>query len=869
MSDTPWTMHAGAVARELEVDPAQGLSTSQVGARRLQYGPNELRQKVSQRWWRVLVEQLRSFLVALLAVGAALSIALGEWLEGLAIVAVIVVNAAIGFVVQLRAVRSMEALRTLGSRRANVRREGGVVSIPAEDLVPGDVVVVAAGDVSNADLRILTSSLLQADESILTGESVPIDKNAAPVSDGAVLGDRTCMLFKGTHITRGSGDAIVVATGMATELGRISALVEGVDSADTPLEKRLDQLGRTLGLWSLGFVAVIASIGIASGRDLVLMIETAIALAVATVPEGLPIVATVALARGMWRMARHNALVNKPAVVEALGATSVILTDKTGTLTENRMRVARVEVPGASVRMDGPLDATDADRVRPILEVAALCTDSLANGAQAMGDPMERALIEAAGAVGMDLARSRQTHPEVEHVAFDATVRMMATFHDGPDGLMLAAKGAAEALIPQCTALPDCAMTPEAVARWLGLADSLGDDGLRVIAVATRAASDTCEPFQNLTLLGLVGLLDPPRASAAEAIGVFAAAGIRVVVVTGDHPSTAANIARRVGLAATPDRALRGVDLRAFLGSEEGRARVGNAVVIARTSPEEKLDLIAFYQASGHVTAMIGDGVNDAPALRKADVGVAMGLRGSQVAREAAAMVLLDDELGTVATAIRQGRVIFGNLRRFVVYLLSCNLSEILCVGVAAALDAPLPILPLQILFLNLVTDVFPALALGVGEGDEREMAAPPLRRSEPILGRSQWTTVVGWSAVMAACVLGAFAWATRGLGMDDEAAVTVSFSVLCLSQLLHVFNMTTPGARAWVNDVTRNPWVWAALVLCVGLLLAGLYLPVLSDVLKTGDPGAAGWAVILTMSGVPFVLGRGWSWLRSALSAG
>jgi P-type Ca2+ transporter type 2C len=878
MGKAPWTWTEKEAAARLDVEPARGLCASDVATRRRKYGPNALHQKAQQAWWRILVEQFRSFLVGLLAVGAVLSLLLGEWLEAVAIVAVIAINAAIGFVVQLRAVRSMEALRTLGVRIATVRRDGIVTQVPAVDLVPGDVVLVEGGDVVSADLRITQASLLKVDESLLTGESLPVDKTIGPQPAETVLAERSCMLFKGTPISRGTGEALVVATGMETELGRISALVESVEETDTPLEKRLDHLGRVLGAWSLAFVALVTAIGIARGRDMVFMIEAAIALAVATVPEGLPIVATVALARGMWRMARRNALLDKPSAVEALGSVTVILTDKTGTLTENRMTVNHVEVPGASVTLSDPnwstAQAPAAAAVRELLTTAALCTDvQLSAGrptSSTVGDPMELALVDAAYCADVDMVDVAANQPEVRQVAFDAAVLMMATFHAGPMGLVVAVKGAPEAVLSCCDHVTPAGhpLSGSDAATWAHLATKLGDDGLRVLAIARRAASSVEEaPFAGLTLLGLVGLLDPPRRSAANAVGVFQRAGIRVVVATGDQPATAAHVARAVGIPVPAEGALRGAELPKLLASEQGRERVVDAAVVARMSPEQKLDLLSLYQERGHVTAMIGDGVNDAPALRKADIGVAMGKRGSQVAREAGDMVLLDDELGTIAMAIHQGRVIFGNLRRFVVYLLSCNVSEILCVGLAASLDAPLPILPLQILFLNLVTDVFPALALGVGEGGDGEMTHGPLRKSEAILGASQWRRIAGWSGLMAAGVLGAHAWASQVLGMDPEQAVTVSFAVLCLSQLLHVFNMTTPGAGVFVNDVTRNPWIWGAVVLCVGLLVAGVHLPGLSDVLGTTNPGASGWAVIVVVSAVPLAVGRTWSLARKLWS--
>ncbi len=790
-------------------------------------------------------------IVLLLAIGAGLSFALAMPVEGVAIVVVLLINTVIGFVTELRAVRSMEGLRELGVHQAVVRRGGEIVRVPAQELVPGDLMLVEGGDVIAADLRVVEASRLQVNEAPLTGESVPVGKTLAPLGPEVALAERTNMLFKGTVVTRGVGLGVVTATGHRTELGRISDLVAAVEERETPLEQRLDALGRRLMWASLGFAVAIAGVGVASGRDWGTMLETAIALAVATVPEGLPLVATLALARGMWRMARRSALIEQLAAVETLGSTNLILTDKTGTLTQNRMAVARVLVADdRAIELAGDeLDVREDPKLRELLAWAALCTDaSDGDDGEGVGDPMEVALLRGARDAGIDLDQLRAARPELREEAFDPKLMMMATVHAGAGAkpLTVVVKGAPEAVLEVCE------LSSDERGAWIERAQALGERGYRVLAVAKRSVESVdAEPYASLRLLGLVALADPPREAVRCAIEALHRAGIRVVVVTGDQPSTARAIAGAVGL------------LDDDAGAERVRRadappeQLVHADVIARASPEQKLDLLAHYQDAGNVVAMIGDGINDAPALQQADIGVAMGQRGTQAAREAADVILQDDEFSTIIAAIEQGRIIFDNIRKFVVYLVSCNLSEILTVGIAALVGMPLPILPLQILFLNLVTDVFPALALGVSEGSREVMDRRPRPPAEPLLTRSGWLAVVGFGAVLTVVVLTGFALALEVLERDESTAVSVAFLILALAQLVHVFNMASPASGAVGNEVTRNPWVWGAVVLCVGLVLAGVYTPGLSDVLAVRDPGAEGWLLVVTLSLVPLVVGQ------------
>ncbi len=894
--EQPWTRSSEATLEALEVSREQGLDEAAVKERRKAVGANRLRSVERKSAWQIFVEQFKSLIVLLLALAAALSFAFGELVEGIAIAAVILINAAIGFVTELRAVRSMEALQELGSVDAKVRRDGAVHEISAEKLVPGDIIILDGGDVVTADLRLLAASKLQANESALTGESVPVSKQVETLEQDVPLAERANMVFKGTAITRGSGEGAVVATGMNTELGQISTLVEEAEEEVTPLERRLQQLGHRLIWVTLGVGAAVAVAGIIGGKEVLLMIETAIALAVASIPEGLPIVATVALARGMWRMAQRNALINNLSSVETLGATNVILTDKTGTLTENQMTVTRfvlasgeeVQVTGEGLDVAGEfqrngetLNTKEEGPLRRALEVGVLCNDATLQAdesgnedenVEAVGDPVEVALLVAGAKAGMGRDRLVDEKPEAREEAFDPDVKMMATFNEEDGQYRVAVKGALEAVLAVSSQIMTSGGEGRKIddgerERWQEWNARMAENGLRVLALATKTAASTdVEPYEDLSFIGLVGLEDPPREEVKPAIKSAQGAGVRVVMVTGDQAPTARNVARAVGLVPAEAEA----DVRAVHGSELGgksdwnadeRQKILEAPIFARVTPKQKLDLIALHQESGgrqrRIVAMTGDGVNDAPALKKADIGVAMGQRGTQVAQEASDMVLQDDAFSSIVVAIEQGRVIFNNIRRFVLYLLSCNMAEIMVIGLASVVNAPLPILPLQILFLYLVTDVFPALALGVGEGDPAIMEHPPRDPDEPIMTRRNWTAVFGYGLLITASVLGAFALAFTWLGGGTERAVTISFLTLAFAQLWHVFDMRDPGSRFLHNDVTLNKYVWGALGLCVGLLLLAVYVPLLADLLSVVNPGANGWGVIIGMSLIPWAVGQ------------
>ncbi|MFP3853551.1 MAG: cation-translocating P-type ATPase [Anaerolineales bacterium] len=875
--EEPWSQKAKDVLEALRADPEHGLTEQEAKDRKQKFGPNRLRQAERRSAFSILIEQFKNIIVVLLAAATAISFAFGEVVEGFAIVAVIVLNALIGFFTELRAVRSMEALRELGRVESKIRRAGSVQTVEADEVVPGDILVVDSGDVVTADARLLESSRLQTDESALTGESVPVAKQVDPVDPAVPLAERASMIYKGTAITRGSGEAVAVSTGMDTELGGISSLVEQAEEEVTPLETRLDKLGERLVWVTLGITAFLAIGGIIAGREIFLIIETSLALAVAAVPEGLPIVATVALARGMHRMAQRNALLRKLSAVETLGSTTVILSDKTGTLTENEMTLQIISLEEGDVQIerrrsegevfvlnDQPIEPPEHEALRQSLRVAALCNNAELNAeneeAEAVGDPLEIALLRGARLAGYERNELLAEWPEYREIAFDPEKKMMATIHKKNHEYFAAVKGAPEAVFDACrqklTAQGSQPFGDEDRADWSERVNSKAAQGYRVLALAGKEMEDPeADPYENLTLLGLVGLLDPARGDVQEAIEACRRAGVHVVMVTGDQAETAKKIADQVAL--TQDgspQVRRGQEL-----SEEPEAAEDwtEADIFARVSPKQKLSLVNAYQQAGDIVAMTGDGVNDAPALKKADIGIAMGRRGTQVAKEAAAMVLQDDAFSTIVVAIEHGRAIFNNIRKFVIYLLSCNMSEILVVTLASFANLPLPIRPLQILFLNLVTDVFPALALGLGEADPQIMKKPPRDPSEPILTRDHWTSLGVYAALITLGVMTAYALALFHYDMQTEVAITIAFLTLAGAQLWHVFNMRSPGSHPLRNEVTTNPFIWGALALCVLLLLLAVYLPPLAELLGTVPLDPLGWLLVTIMSVVPLVIGQ------------
>ena len=859
-----------AVIANLDTTLETGLSTGEVHARRNRYGPNRLPESRGPGIGRILLNQIESLVVILLFSAAVAAAAFGSTIEAIAILAALLVNTVVGFAMEWRAVRAMEALERMGTAQVHVRRDGKTYRIGADQLVPGDIVVLEAGDMIMADMRLAESNRLQCNESALTGESVAVDKVTEPLAEDQLpIADRRNMAYAGTAVTQGSGTAVVVATGLATELGEIARLVSESGQAITPLEKRLDRLGQRLIWLTLVVAVLVAGAGMLAGTDLRLMVETAIAMAIAAVPEGLPVVATLALAQGMLRMASRNALVKRLSAVETLGSANVIFTDKTGTLTQNHMTLSRVTLDRGTVDLGNDtfqlgetgIDPEQTPELRAFLETASLCNNASVESHGAVGDPTEIALLEAAAGAGFGRPTLLESWPETREVSFDPAVNMMATYHRVDDGFRVALKGAPESVIDACvrvlTADGERELDEEERQAWMQRSEALAADGLRTLMLAQKVAdADTGEPYEGLTLLGVAGLHDPPRPGIRETIAACQEAGIRLVMVTGDHDATARAVAREIGIAGTDapatDPAI--LDRLDDLTSAERTSLLAQGV-FARISPRQKLELIQLYQEDGWVVGMIGDGVNDAPGLKKADIGIAMGKRGTEVAREAADMVLKDDAFATIVDAVRHGRTIFQNIRRFIVYLLSGNLGEILAISAAAMVAAPLPMLPLQILYINFVSDVMPALALGLNRSETGIMDRPPRDPTEPILMRRHWSAIGGYAVIIAAAALAAFAVALLVLELDTAMAVTISFLTFGFARLWHVFNMRSSRSPLVINEVTRNGFIWAAVGIGVLLLLVATYFAPLAGILGVTPPGGREWLLILGFSLLPLLV--------------
>lgn len=883
------------VAAKLSTDAVRGLGQDEAARRLLTYGPNALVAPEARSAWSILGAQLRSLIVILLLVASALAFAVGEQVQALAIFVVIALNAAIGFLTELRADRAITALEREAAPTAQVVRDGRGRTIPATDLVPGDLILLAAGDKVPADARVLEAVHLEIDEAALSGESAAVNKHPDPLpttNDTTPVAERLDMAYLGTIVTTGRGRALVTATGRATELGRIGALLEGTSRRETPLQRRLEQLGRTLIVVVVVLCAVIVAVGVARGEALLVMLEIGISLAIAAVPEGLPAVATMTLALGVQRMAKSHALVRRLAAVETLGSTTVICTDKTGTLTRNEMVVRRIVLGDTTFEVDDtglhragmPIEVPLDGHLELALRAGALCNDAqLATDhtgvTTVVGDAMEGALVHAAELAGMSHRTLLEVWPRLAEIPFDSRTRRMVTVHQTPDGGRVAfAKGSPGDLIAEASQVFSAGVRPLAPAErdtLLAANEHLANDALRVLALAYREFTPEemfDEHTPGWTFVGLVGLLDPLRPEAKSAIERCRSAGIRTLMLTGDQPATATAIANQLGLSApgaggpgasgpgtSGPGASSTVHAREIdhLDQTELGELVEHTAVFARVSPEHKLRIVEALQARGHIVAMTGDGINDAPALHRADIGIAMGLQGTAVAKEAADMILRDDNFATIVTAVEQGRAIYSNILRFIHFLFSCNASEVLVVFAAIVLGWPLPIGPLQILWLNIVTDVFPALALALEPTAANVMRQPPRPAQEPLLNRG-FAFLIGWqAALLAATTLGAFAIAASWYGTSGPGltrVVTITFSTLALVQTFHAFNARSRHTSAFTG-LLGNPALWGAVTICVLLQVAAVHLPWLQLALETVPLTGRDWLLVVGASLVPLVV--------------
>lgn len=868
---SPHSTDTQALARAFDVDPELGLSTLEVSARRKRYGSNTIQSVRPRPVWRVLLDQFASIVIALLAVAAAVSWVTGDVIEAIAILVVLVINALVGFATEWQAGRALDALRRQTRTIARVRREGLETTVDAEDLVPGDIIILNAGDRVPADARLVEAARLQTEESALTGESTTVDKSVAPVSVDAPLAERRSMLYLGTAIAAGRGVGLAIGTGTQTELGRVGRLVATSVKERSPLEIQLAQLGRRLVYVVLAIAAVVMIAGWLRGDELWVMVEVGISLAVAAVPEGLPAVTTLILALGVLRMARQRAIMRRLTAVETLGSTTLICADKTGTLTENRMTVREYSLSdGRAIEVEGAECSAAGDALlERALRIGVLCNEAVfrTDGDEetvTIGDPTETALLVVADALVLDVSHERAIHPKLAEQPFQASTKRMTTLHRRNDGQHFAAlKGAPAVVLEACStyAGEDDSLRPmdgEARARFALANEQMANRALRVLALAVKHLDKDASQLSDedldsgYTFVGLVGMIDPPRPGVADAIRLARAAGIRTVMLTGDQLNTGRAIARELGLGAGDPQAIHARDL---LGADQSQlAKLARTTdVFARVSPEDKLRIVEALQQAGEVVAVTGDGVNDAPALKRANIGIAMGQRGTEVAKEAADVVLADDNFATILRAVEGGRTVYTNIRKFVHMMFSHNLGEVVMIFTAIAAGFPLPLLPLQILWMNLVTDVFPGLALAVEPASRDLMKQPPRDPNTRLLSR-RFMVLIGWQAgMLAALALGAYAWALETYGPGEHSRTVALFAIIG-AQLGHVFNCRS-RSRSALEGLFRNPFIWIATAIVISLQLLAVYLSPLARVLGTVRPSATDWLIVSLCVVTPVVI--------------
>jgi len=922
MKEKDWhSQSVEKVIEALDTHPDRGLSTAEAQARLAQYGPNQLQERPRPTFWHMLLEQFNNFLILILIAASAVSLFLGEYVDAGAIMAIVILNAILGVAQQSKAEEALAALKKLAAPEAHVFRDGHLITIPAQELVPGDVVTLEAGNYVPADVRLIESANLKMDEASLTGESVPVQKRAeAVLSQDIPLGDRRNMAYMSTLVTYGRGRGVVATTSMDTEIGLIAEMIQTYEEEPTPLQVKLDQLGKGLGVACLSICAVILVIGLlrdtrtgeiltsglsaylqAYQHKIVELFMTAVSLAIAAVPEGLPAVVTIVLAMGMQRMISRHALIRKLPAVETLGSASAICSDKTGTLTQNEMMVVQMYVDQTLLSMSGegykPEGEVQEDgrraelryypSARPLLQAALLCNDaqlerepisdnpSTVNW-RMVGDPTEGALVVAAAKADLWKEKVEKAYPRLAEVPFDSERKRMSTIHQVPEdagegalppwveglGPYIAyVKGAPDIVLGLCTrVLEDGRELPldeSQRQRILEINAALSSNALRVLGVAYRPLSEIPENptpeavERDLVFMGLAGMMDPARPEVKEAIAMARKAGIKTAMVTGDYKNTAVAIARELNLLSRDGRVLTGAELDAM--DEAALAEIANEVdVYARVSPQHKVKIVEALKRWGHVVAMTGDGVNDAPALKRANIGVAMGITGTDVSKETADMVLTDDNYASIVSAIEEGRIIYSNIRKFVYYLLSCNMGEILIIFLAMLAGLPLPLTAIQLLVLNLVTDGAPALALGLEKGEPDIMDRPPRPMEEPVINRQMIRGIIVLSIATTIATLTAFLVGLHWFPDNLTVAKTMAFATLALTELPIAYTCRSERYALLAIGVFSNKYMQWAVLASVVIVLSIIYVPFLDPIFDTAFLGLNEWLVMLPLILMP-----------------
>jgi P-type Ca2+ transporter type 2C len=870
------TLSVEEIVTALETNAQNGISAAEATSRTAMFGANIYAAKKQKPVWLMLLLQFKSPIVYLLLFAVAVTIYFQNYIEAIAIGVVIFINALIGFFMELQASSSMNALKEMDIILCKVIRDGKIVNIPSEKITVGDIIFLEAGDIIPGDAHLVETNQLQCDESSLTGESLPAEKNIEKLPKETALGDQLNMVFKGTSVMNGNGKAVITGIAENTQLGTITSLVDSHKETKTPLDKKIGALSMKLIWITLIMTSIFAVTGFIQGKHWALILETSIALAVAAFPEGLPIVATVALAYGMLLMAKRNAIVKKLSAVETLGSTNIILTDKTGTLTENKIYVDTFSFPEENIKVTidnnvlkygGGSIKKSKNNVEKLILIGALCNNAAPkqeeDNKKLLGDPIEIALIHLADASGTPAAKLKTDYERLSEIPFNSDSKMMGTLHNSKMGNYAAAKGSVEDLLQKCNRMIfkqiEKELSEEERKSIIAESEKMAADGLRVLAFAYKEENNIAQDdfLNNLVYTGMIGFLDPPRLDIKGAILSCRKAGIKIVMITGDHPLTALNIAKKVGLADEAEQqVITGSDLPDMNSlSDEWEKKILATAVFDRTTPKQKLEIVTIFQKGGNIVAMTGDGVNDAPVLKKADIGIAMGLRGTQVAKETASIVLKDDSFTSIAEAVSHGREIFQNIQKFVTYLVSCNLSEIFIVTALGFIVPAATLLPLQILFLNMVTDVFPALALGLGKGDKTVMYRPPRDPKNLIVSNKNWIAIGLYSFLITVAVIAAVVYCKEYLLVDDKTANNVAFLTLAFAQLFHVFNMASPQSKLLVNEITKNKFVWLALLICIAQMILVFAVPQLRMVLGLNLLSSDMWMVAIIASLIPLVL--------------
>ncbi len=883
-----FSLEIDEVYKLLDVPPQTGLSEDEVIKRRVEDGPNELPEGVKITLLQRVLAQLNDFLVLILVGASIISIALGETVDGLVILAIIIANAIMGIIQESKADKALESLREMSAPHTTVIRGGDIHEIPARDLVKGDIVFIEAGNLIPADLRLIESINLKMDESSLTGESVPVGKNAQRTLDpDTPLGDRENSAFMGTIATYGRGKGIVVGTGMDTQIGLIAGMIRSYGEEKTHLQKKLDHMGRWLGLGILGICALVFLTGILRGEPAFETFMVAISLAVAAIPEGLPAVVTLVLALGMQRMVKRNAIMRRLLAVETLGTTTVICSDKTGTLTQNEMTVVQIFTNGKLIKVTGTgyepkgkflvddtssIDPVSEEQLKKTLKGGALCNDArlheISDSESAdgktwgiLGDPTEGALVVAAAKAGLDKDTLEKTLPRVEEIPFDSDRKRMTTIHKEADGYTAYIKGAPDITLALCTRiLKDGKVVPFSKAdmeKVLEINGAMAEDALRVLAIAAKPLKDLPEDLnlqdteEGLVFLGLIGMIDPPRPEAIEAIAKCRQAGIIPKMITGDYKTTAMAIAKSLGIAGEGDKVLTGEKLEQ-MDEEELASMVQKVNVYARVSPAHKVNIVEALKKHGHIVAMTGDGVNDALALKRADIGIAMGITGTDVAKGTADMILTDDNFASIVSAVEEGRVIYSNIRKFVYFLLSCNIGEILVIFISMLAGWPVPLIPLQILWVNLITDAFPALALGMEEGEPHIMSVPPRDPEEPIINKDMLIGIIVQGIFITFATLFAFYYGnTYG---TLRAGRSMAFATLISAELLRAYSSRSERYSLFSIGVFKNRFMVGATLLSFTSLLAVMYIPSLEFIFELVPLTLGNWVIVISLSALPLI---------------